>query len=573
MIQKGQALVFYALLIPLLFTVGCAGLDLGWYYMNVSRLQNAADAAALAGANKLIEDEEHFANYKTAILINNDDSKFKDCKIITEKNIIQLGNEVALMYANDNLSDGTESPSNNKFTDSWTKNETTFSTNLFSADTTENNSEQLVGDLYYKVEINGKAGHLFQIFENMSENNIKVSAVSQLVYKTSSDDAGAGEPLPPEIEEELPKLSAKYVINGNWELEAARARGTWKAPTENLDNYYIKNARDNFYAKDKVWLNYNSTTNLYTEGNFYRSAEVDVDPGKGKTRTTNTTGVRNPDSLNLGFRQDIIRVLPGGLEVQNGKVVKVGTLKEIVFEKDWDIRQDTPYNRKTEVKYINQNNQQTYWQDSCDFRTHNIFNFNTPFEVRADKVTDENPYDILWTRIESEAFIPLKMLGITDKNGHTQFKSVRQIIININSDNTLTTDGKFKYRPIVFFYDGPEKIDMNSNARTPRPIILNLNANFRGIIFAPTVPVIINPNGYKFYGFIVAKQYRKLSTSGGHRVKHAKSNEMYVNDYGEVLSEPLSITKCGTYDTFNIADFGDYNYEVSEESQNNLFTP
>ncbi|MBQ3336340.1 MAG: pilus assembly protein, partial [Selenomonadaceae bacterium] len=48
--QRGQVLVFYALLIPFLFLCIGVGLDLGWYYLNVSRLQNAADAAALAGA-------------------------------------------------------------------------------------------------------------------------------------------------------------------------------------------------------------------------------------------------------------------------------------------------------------------------------------------------------------------------------------------------------------------------------------------------------------------------------------------------------------------------------------------
>ncbi|MBR0290161.1 MAG: pilus assembly protein, partial [Selenomonadaceae bacterium] len=48
--QRGQVLVLYALLIPLLFLFAGVGLDLGWYSLNVSRLQNAADAAALAGA-------------------------------------------------------------------------------------------------------------------------------------------------------------------------------------------------------------------------------------------------------------------------------------------------------------------------------------------------------------------------------------------------------------------------------------------------------------------------------------------------------------------------------------------
>ena len=59
--RRGQVLVFYALLIPLLFLFAGVGMDLGWYYLNVSRLQNAADAAVLAGAYKLVEQDE-FSN-------------------------------------------------------------------------------------------------------------------------------------------------------------------------------------------------------------------------------------------------------------------------------------------------------------------------------------------------------------------------------------------------------------------------------------------------------------------------------------------------------------------------------
>ena len=61
--QRGQVLVFYALMIPLLLLFAGAGLDLGWYYLNVSRLQNAADAAALAGAQALIKTDDDFKNY------------------------------------------------------------------------------------------------------------------------------------------------------------------------------------------------------------------------------------------------------------------------------------------------------------------------------------------------------------------------------------------------------------------------------------------------------------------------------------------------------------------------------
>ena len=592
--QKGQSLVLYALLVPLFIILIGAVIDLGWYFLNVSRLQNAADAAALAGAEKILEDNEYFANYKKVVLISANGLEFDsiDEDLMTEpvEKIIQSGDETALKYANNNLSDLKEVPANKKITDTWTKRDVTFSANLWTqkktetvAEAAEEEDEQksFSGTLYYQVILNGKANHLFKILDDVTENDIKVSAVTQLVYQT---------PPPPEIDDpKRKKLMAENVVSGNWELEAAKGRGAWSDPTkrEKLvkeygkdffeNNYFIRNAIENNYPKEKIWLNYNPTnsTNAYDKGTFYRYSKVDgnvgveVSPGKGRYKTGGTSSEKYPDSLTLGFRQDIVRVNQGYLEIQDGKIVSIKDGGDAIFLKDWDIRQDTPYNRKTEVRYINPSK---YWDESCDLRIHNIFNFNTPFDVRANKVTEENPYDILWVRIESEAFLPLWMLGVTDRdeNKHVQYKSVRQIILNINSDNTVKDGDKYKYRPVVMFYDGPEKIDMNSRARTPRPIILNLNADFRGAIFAPTTAVIINPNGHKFYGFIVAKEYRKLATGGGHSVKY--NNKIFVDDYGEVLSDPVSMYKCGYYDTFNIGGFGDYDYELEDDSANNLFT-
>lgn len=67
--QSGQTLIFFALLIPLMFIFAGAVIDLGWYYMNVSRLQNAADAAVLAGAKSLLEE------------LKNNNSKYKSYKV------------------------------------------------------------------------------------------------------------------------------------------------------------------------------------------------------------------------------------------------------------------------------------------------------------------------------------------------------------------------------------------------------------------------------------------------------------------------------------------------------------
>ena len=69
--QHGQATVLYALLMPILFAFVGVGMDLGWYYLNVSRLQNAADAAALAGAQALVQKDKDFENYYIVSLDSN----------------------------------------------------------------------------------------------------------------------------------------------------------------------------------------------------------------------------------------------------------------------------------------------------------------------------------------------------------------------------------------------------------------------------------------------------------------------------------------------------------------------
>ena len=65
--QRGQVSILFALLMPIFLLFVGVVLDLGWYYLNVSRLQNAADAAAVAGAQTLINNEK-FSDYKSVTL-------------------------------------------------------------------------------------------------------------------------------------------------------------------------------------------------------------------------------------------------------------------------------------------------------------------------------------------------------------------------------------------------------------------------------------------------------------------------------------------------------------------------
>ncbi|MBR4642797.1 MAG: pilus assembly protein [Selenomonadaceae bacterium] len=123
-------------------------------------------------------------------------------------------------------------------------------------------------------------------------------------------------------------------------------------------------------------------------------------------------------------------------------------------------------------------------------RHHALIKVKAAYDVRAGKNDDP-----LYIRIESEP--------AHNAQGGAQGNSPQQIIININKDNTA--DSK---RPLFFYYDGPLE------DREPQPLILNLNTDFKGVLWMPDIPVVINGNGHTFEGFIVAKEYRYLSTSG-----------------------------------------------------------
>jgi len=85
-------------MIPVMMLFVGLALDLGWYYLNVSRLQNAADAAALAGAKALMTQDENFSEFKYTWLTDNY-SGDKDTTTDTA-----IGDAAAQEYANKNLS-------------------------------------------------------------------------------------------------------------------------------------------------------------------------------------------------------------------------------------------------------------------------------------------------------------------------------------------------------------------------------------------------------------------------------------------------------------------------------------
>ena len=108
------------------------------------------------------------------------------------------------------------------------------------------------------------------------------------------------------------------------------------------------------------------------------------------------------------------------------------------------------------------------------------------------------------------------MAGLSSIVSTTTLNSVNQIILNFNQSNYSTNDQR--YRPVVIFYDGPETYSIYSDydtenkfVRKSKPVIVNLNAPYRGIFYMPNSPVVvIGDHKDDFKGFIVAKEYLQL---------------------------------------------------------------
>ena len=114
-------------------------------------------------------------------------------------------------------------------------------------------------------------------------------------------------------------------------------------------------------------------------------------------------------------------------------------------------------------------------------------------------------------------------------------------------------------RPLVIFYEGPDRAltedyddtDITGNQskspketypnltrRPSQPVVLNLQADCRVILFAPSSPVIIKGNGHMLQGFVVAKNFVDFATSGAKQVTE-NGLTFYTDEYGNVQTTNL----------------------------------
>ena len=522
--QLGQTAVFFALLLPVLILFLFVVFDLGWLYLNKSRLQNAAEAAAIAGANKFCAvSQEGYNNVMLIYKINSEVDKGT-----APSNEV---NNAAKLSWSDNLGFSADSA-----TDSWTNSDVTPAYKIYKDKTNEK--------FYYEVELTEEVGHIFKFLDDVISTKVPAVAVAEITKIGERN-----------LWSDMVKLDTTHVV-GNWEEQDAAQKKVKNSTAEEKANFsfYSYPERRTRYYYDGVWNHYQDTgtpTNPndvnsrrdakaqvhYDAGNVYKYENVVINPSaplKDDAKKTPANGSKVydanlVDSLNLDFRQDVTLSFTGELTG------------------DWDIGFDLTGTGIDSVSPTGSNYRTGGWgANEINLRTHATFNFNEPFTTRTEiservkqryanafndpEITSADS-DPLYVHIESEP-MSSQLYG---KAPQTGLNSVRQIILNFNKSNIDANDDEknhnYKYRPFVIFYDGPEKNDLNSK-RESQPVIVNLNADFRGILFMPNSPVVINGNGNKFQGFVIAKEFRKLKTGAdyNHYTRDGDNKDFYFNE-------------------------------------------
>lgn len=545
--QNGQSLVLYALSLPVLIIFLFIVLNLGWIYLNKSRLQNAAEAAAIAGANKFCNVN---GDYNSVLLIYEEDENYKNLSKTNVVNETVTAEEKAAAKSAatkswiENLGVGDDGK------DSWTKAAVEIDSTFIGKKGDEK--------IYYEVKLTEDVDYIFRI-----KNPEKDKDPNEPDYFTSSKI-----PATAVVEiTKVDKLAERNLFDDMNALDLTQTIGNWEEQdnAKKLVNKYTDEEKANYKfnstAEHRERYYYDGKWNHYQDAGKGEKSQVHYDGSSVYkyetitiTTTKNTYAANEVDSLNLDFRQDV--QLTWGTDIDkktlywNNYIANELTWETVstefpeILTDNWDIGSDLTGTGITKVGTPSKSQYVDNWGiNEINLRVHATFNFNEPFTTRETisdsvkaryeksglgvKSADADP---LYVRIESEPMVS-HLFG--KSNIQRDFASVRQIILNFNETNMVSSDNEkehnYTYRPLVIFYDGPEKNGTDpAGIRDSQPVILNFNADFRGILFMPNSPVVINGNNHKFQGFVIAKEFVKLKTEDNYPFRYTREGDNKV---------------------------------------------
>ena len=497
--QKGQSLVFFGITIPILFAFVGLAVDSGWTYLNQTTLQGAADAAAFAGANKSIQDEKSLSDYGYATIVATTNSNFQ--KLVANKTIESRETEeedndakrYALLALNESVSAQLNVNHELIEENSTETGKVKFERILFGPDTDDYNA------LYYTVQLTEKLDHVFPVldFLGIGTNNIVAVSTVKVSHVPTYDDPLKGDTAHGLTLYEQMKAKEKNETYATWE-DVVVAKGGFKSGTAKTL------ADDRSVLTGGAYYTSGETSDLTRNGKLHRTEMSTLD-GNGfassrgnpyvktiSSEGSNYSGQYGFDDLFIDFQGEI-RNVASGSDVDTNISKTSGS---------WDYGTKLTGNAQ------------------YDYRVHMPVCINTPYPVRI--LDGKRPPDSLYAFIEQEPVVHTVTLSDGSLYSRGNMSAVRQLIISNNVSN-YNSDTQ---RPWIFFYEGPEIPTYSENSavydsdkktyigvRPFLPVILNLNADFRGVIFAPNNPIVINGNGFKMQGFVVAEKFQRLKTS------------------------------------------------------------
>ena len=435
-LQKGSALVFFALMLPVLFLFIGAAADFGWLYLNQSRLQNAADSAVTAAARALTSRDGGERTYSFFVSNFNErlDWLVSNGKIVSASDLnTNIGDVAAIKYAKINLKGflgnddlkivDVNNPENASVPDAF--NTIKFKRVVYGPDPEDNDA------IYYVVVLSERLQHLFDVIDkfdiqNLNSRAMAVVKIAHTPVKKPPHDISLYQQMKALIPQktyshwwDIQKEFTNLINKKNKQDEEAIAR---------LADYTGVTSADDMARMRSV----QAKGNEYITGNFYRTETLTL---HGWSQAANTNGTikgnkmdqRNFDNLFVDFKADI---------------------KANQFDNDPASTEGTGYNLDAKNANITD-------ATVLKYRIHDLINIGkwnastSTYTYEYQNRPGKESTDPLYIRIESED-------NYVDGNvGNT----VRQIIINVNVANTGTND-----RPIFFFYDGPQKAkSLNGN--------------------------------------------------------------------------------------------------------------
>lgn len=279
-------MLLYALMIPVLFMACGVGLDMGWYYLNVSRLQNAADAAVIAGARALIEDSEDFSDYSsgTVQLVG----KFYATDETGTTVATDAGDKVAAQYVLKNLSSdakavpatGVTGVTTYTMEDNWglgASSQITMTPTLY----------KVGNSYYYVIHLVEKIHHLFMpglenIFPAMDAPVIAVA----LMNPATEDPEDPVDPVvvPEKVIEKIETAVNTNVIVGNWEVQNyyRYVDNTAYTYTDTVTGKKVNVSRSEQYKENFGYEVYVSAWNMFSDlwihykGDLYRTETINI---------------------------------------------------------------------------------------------------------------------------------------------------------------------------------------------------------------------------------------------------------------------------------------------------------